>query len=581
MSYELSTLRHSAAHIMAYALTNILGHDVRFAIGPSIESGFYYDFASPVSVDESLLPRIEEEMGKIIAQNVPFERSEVSRQEALELFAGNPYKTELIHELPEGEPIVIYRCGDYVDLCRGPHVEKTGNLTAKAVKLLSIAGAYWRGDEKNDQLTRIYGTAFSAPKELRAYLDELEEIKSRDHRRIGKDLDLFSLQEKAGSGLAFWHPKGAAVRLAVEGFWREQHKKAGYGFLFTPHIGRSWLWETSGHLSFYKESMFPSMDLDETQYYLKPMNCPFHVLVFKSHRRSYREMPVRFAEFGTVYRYEKSGTMHGLLRVRGFTQDDAHIFVPKEQLVSEILSTVRFGLGILRTFGFSDFQAFLSTKPEKAVGEDNMWVSATSSLENALKELDIPYELDEGGGAFYGPKIDIKVKDALGRFWQLSTIQFDFNLPERFDVSFINKAGEKERPYMIHRALLGSLERFFAILIEHYKGAFPPWLAPQQAVVIPVSPEQSDYAQKIAQQLVDKDIDAQADLSDERMNAKIRLAQQQKIPCIVIVGAKEEQSSCISLRDLHGHQKNGVSFEEAAEHYLSVIQEKKSTYDLA
>ncbi len=447
------------------------------------------------------------------------------------------------------EPVLsIYKSGGFVDLCRGPHVANSKEINAKAVKLLNVAGAYWRGDAEKPMLQRIYGTAWQQPKELRAYLDWLEEVKKRDHRRLIRELDLVSFHEEAGPGLAYWHPRGALMRKTIEDFWRERHLQGGYDLVFTPHIGKSWLWETSGHLDFYKDSMYAPMDVDGQDYYLKPMNCPFHIMIYKTQLRSYRELPLRWAELGTVYRYEKSGVLHGLMRVRGFTQDDAHIICTPDQIESEVLRVLRFSLSLLRAFGFEDIQAYLSTRPEKAVGEPERWEQAQESLRRAIDAEGLAYQVDEGGGAFYGPKIDLHIKDALGRSWQLSTIQFDFNEPERFGMTYVGEDGLEHRPYMVHRALLGSMERFFGILVEHYAGAFPVWLSPEQARVIPIADRHIDYAKQVEDQLREAGIRVKTDASSSRMNAKIRDAQMMKVPYMLVVGDREAENGTVAVR---------------------------------
>ncbi len=584
---ELYRIRHSAAHVMAQAVLEMFP-EAKIAIGPPIEHGFYYDFDLPRPLTPEDLERIEARMREIIRGNHPFVRREVTPEEARELFKNQPYKLELIEDilsrgtdeygnpLPEGErPVLtVYQHDTFVDLCRGPHVEHTGQIPVDAFKLLNVAGAYWRGDERRPMLQRIYGTAWKTAKDLRRYLNWLEEVKKRDHRRLGKDLDLFSIQPQLGAGLVLWHPKGGFIRHQMETFAREEHLKHGYQFVYTPHIGRSWLWETSGHLEFYKENMYAPMDIDGQEYYIKPMNCPFHILIYKSRVRSYRELPLRFAEWGTVYRYERTGVLHGLMRVRGFTQDDAHIFCRPDQMPEEIDRVLQFCLHILRSFGFSEFEAYLSTKPEKAVGSEEMWRDAEAALEAALQRAGIPYEIDEGGGAFYGPKIDLKLKDALGRSWQCSTIQFDFNLPERFDMTYVGEDGREHRPYMIHRALLGSMERFFGIMIEHYAGAFPVWLMPVQVRVIPITDRHNAYAQQLVQRLQAADVRAEADLSDERMNAKIRRAQLEKIPYMLIVGDKEVENGTVSLRTRTGERENNIPLEAVVERVQRVVAEK-------
>ncbi len=542
---ELEKMRHSASHVLADAVLRLFPN-AKLAIGPAVEDGFYYDIDCPVAFTEADLARIEEEMKKIVATKVPFDYQELSRDEALKLFADNPYKLELISEIPEGEKISIRRHGKFIDLCRGPHVEDVSKIGA--FKLLKVAGAYWRGDEKNKQLQRIYGTSFPTEKELADYLALIEEAAKRDHRRVGKDLDLFSSLGDLGPGLILWHPKGGRIRVAMENFWREAHVQHGYEILFTPHIARLDLWKTSGHWDFYRDSMYSPMMIDEMEYELKPMNCPFHIEVFKSKLRSYREFPMRWAELGTVYRYERSGALHGLLRVRGFTQDDAHIFCRPDQLESEVQEVLDFSLYILRSFGFENFDIYLSTKPPKHVGDDSVWELAENALRGALTKSNINFEVDPGEGVFYGPKIDIKIKDSLGRAWQCTTIQVDFNLPERFDMEFVGSDGARHRPIMIHRALMGSLERFFGVLIEHYAGAFPAWLAPVQAEVIPVGETVNAYAKKVEEELNRAGIRVETDDRNEKLGFKIREAQLQKVPYMLVVGGKEETAGTVSVR---------------------------------
>ena len=563
---SLENLRHSFSHVMAEAVLQMFP-EAKLAIGPAIEDGFYYDFELPRALTTEDLAVIEGRMRGVLAENHPFVRKGVSRKEARTNFKNQPYKLELIGDLPEGEEISIYTQGGFTDLCRGPHVGSTSELSPDAFKLTKVAGAYWRGDEKKAQLQRIYGTAWKSKKDLEAYLKKLEEIEKRDHRRVGRDLDLFSVHEEAGAGLIYWHPKGGRIRLAVEDFWRKEHLKNGYEILFTPHIGKSWLWETSGHLGFYKENMYAPLTIDNQDYYLKPMNCPFHIMIYKSQNRSYRDLPLRWAELGTVYRYERSGVLHGLMRVRGFTQDDAHIICTPEQVEDEILEALRFSLKILRAFGFEDFTAYLATKPEGAVGDDASWEKATESLWRAAEAEKVPLEVDEGGGVFYGPKIDIKIKDALGREWQMSTIQFDWNLPERFGMTYVAADNTQKRPFMVHRALMGSLERFFGVLIEFYGGAFPTWLAPVQVAAIPVAAAFNDYADQIVAKLAALDVRAAADKGDERMNAKIRNAQNQKIPYMLVLGEKEKQAGAVSMRSRSGEQKNMIPLSD----FLSMI----------
>jgi threonyl-tRNA synthetase len=565
-------MRHSFAHVMAEAVQHLYG-GVKFGIGPAIEDGFYYDFLFPKPVTDEDLRTIEKEMRRIMAQNQSFVREEVSREQAREIFRDQPFKLELIEGLEEGT-ISIYKQGDFVDLCRGPHVESTKELKADAFKLKTIAGAYWRGDEKRPMLTRIYAYAFASKADLEAYLHMLEEAERRDHRKLGKELDLFSTHEEAGPGLIYWHPKGGRVRVELEKWWREEHYKNGYEILFTPHIGKSWLWETSGHLGFYKENMYSPMKIDEDEYFIKPMNCPFHMMIYKTSSHSYRDLPLRWAELGTVYRYERSGVLHGLMRVRGFTQDDAHIICTPEQIEDEILEVLRFSLSMWKTLGFKEIKAYLATRPADSVGEPERWDQALVSLRKAIDKEGLPYEIDEGGGAFYGPKIDLKVKDAIGREWQMTTIQFDFNEPERFDMTYVDKDGKQKRPYMVHRALLGSIERFFGVFIEHYAGAFPAWLMPDQVAVIPVAPTFDEYAKEVTANLRGKGIRAKAMLSEERMNAKIRDAQNQKIPYMVILGQREQDERTVSLRLRTGGQENGIALDAFTARALEKIETK-------
>ena len=544
---SLDTMRHSAAHIMAAAVRH-LWPDTKFDIGPSTEDGFYYDFDMAHRLTVEDFPAIEAEMAKIVAADVPFVRDEQPREAVMDLMKarGQTFKLERLADIPEGETITLYHSGVFTVLCRGPHVASSGAV--KAFKLLSVAGSYFRGDEKNPMLQRLYGTAFESQDALDAFLKMREEAKARDHRVLGRDLDLFSIQESVGPGLVHWHPKGARIRATIEEFWRREHYRAGYEMVYTPHIGRANLWETSGHLGFYSENMYAPMDIDEQRYYIKPMNCPFHIQIFKSRKRSYRELPIRWAELGTVYRYERAGVLHGLMRVRGFTQDDAHIYCAEDQVESEIRECVRFAIAMWRVFGFKDITAYLATRPAKAVGDPARWDLAQKSLEMALSAEGIAYEIDEGGGAFYGPKIDVKVRDAIGREWQVSTVQFDFNLPERFDMTYTGPDGAEHRPYMIHRALLGSLERFFGILIEHYAGAFPLWLAPVQLQLIPVTDAQIPGAEAIAKALRERDFRAVVDSRPEKMGAKIRDAQTQKIPYMLVIGKREIEQGTVSVR---------------------------------
>lgn len=573
MEKDLSTIRHSMSHVMAEAVLEMFP-SAQIAIGPSIENGFYYDFALPRQLAEADLEEITERMKKIIRSDKEFKRIEVSRDEAKKMFAGQKFKLELIDAIPEGETVTVYNQGAFTDLCRGPHVASTKELNPDAFKLLSIAGAYWRGSEKNEMLTRIYGTAWSTAKELRAYLDHLADVERRDHRKLGKDLDLFSLHEEAGPGLVYWHPRGARVRQIIEQFWREEHYKNGYEMVYTPHVGKSWLWETSGHLGFYKESMYPPMEMDKADYYVKPMNCPFHIMIYNNSLRSYRDLPCRWAELGTVYRYEKAGALHGLLRVRGFTQDDAHLFCTPEQMDDEIEEVLRFSLHMLRSFGFTEIHAYISTRPEKSVGDPALWDSATVALTKAVEKAGLAYDIDEGGGAFYGPKIDLKIKDAIGREWQLSTVQFDFNLPQRFKMTYVDKDGKEKQPLMIHRALLGSIERFFGVLLENYAGAFPPWLAPEQIAIVPVGEMAFAYASELEARFKAAGLRAYTDLSSERMNAKIRKAQQMKVPYQVIIGEKEMNDDLVSVRYRTGRQKNGLKTDDFIAEVKAVVDSK-------
>ncbi len=581
----LYKLRHSTAHVMAGVVLEMFPEG-KIAIGPPIENGFYYDFDLPRSLTPEDLVEIEDRMRKVIEADYPFERRVISPEEARALFRDQPYKLELIEDILEsgtdeyGEKadgnteLTTYRHDGFEDLCRGPHLERTGQIPKDGFKLLNVAGAYWRGDERRPMLQRIYGTVWPSKEELDRYLAWLEEVERRDHRRLGRELDLFSIHPDLGGGLVLWHPKGGMIRKVAEDFCRAEHEKAGYDFVYSPHIGRSKLWQTSGHLEFFRENMYAPIEIDGQEYYLKPMNCPFHILIYKSQLRSYRDLPLRFAEWGTVYRYERGGVLHGLLRVRGFTQDDAHIFCRPDQMPEEIDRVLNFCLHILRSFGFTEFNAYLSTRPEKAVGAPEQWRDAEAALERALEQAGIPFEIDEGGGAFYGPKIDLKINDAIGREWQLSTIQFDFNLPERFDMTFIGEDGKEHRPYMIHRALLGSMERFFGVLIEHYGGAFPVWLAPVQAQLIPIADRHVAYADQVAERLRAAGIRVQVNRSTERMQAKIRDAQLQKIPYMLIVGDREMKAGAVAVRLRTGEDKGAMSVEDFLDMAQRVIQEK-------
>ncbi|MBU1070640.1 threonine--tRNA ligase [Myxococcota bacterium] len=558
----LETLRHSCAHVMADAVKTLFP-EAKVTIGPSIENGFYYDFDVPRPFSEDDLKAIESQMRKIAGKNLPFERQEITREEARELFEklGESYKLEILDAIPAGETVTLYRHGEFVDLCRGPHVEHTGKV--RAFKLLNTAGAYWRGDENNAMLQRIYGTAFPSPKELDEYLAFLEEAKKRDHRRLGKDLDLFSINETIGGGLVLWHPKGGRIRMTLEDFWRQRHLEHGYEIVYTPHIAREELWHQSGHLGFYKESMFSGMEVEGQPYLIKPMNCPYHIQIYKNNLHSYRDLPYRWAELGTVYRFERSGVLHGLFRVRGFTQDDAHIFMRRDQMAEELTTVFHFSLNMLKAFGFTDFVCRLATRPEgKSTGSEEIWTEATARLREVLEAWGGEYEVDEGGGAFYGPKIDIALKDSLGRQWQCSTIQLDFNLPERFDMTFINANSERERLIMVHRALLGSIERFFGILLEHYAGRLPLWLAPEQFRVVTVTNDQDAWASEVAGLLNARKFRATADLRPEKLNFKIRDAQMQKIPVILVVGKREVEERAVTLRTTDENTGKMIPIEE-------------------
>ena len=572
----LDMMRHSTAHIMAEAVQSMFP-EARFGIGPTIEDGFYYDFDLPRTLTPEDLPVIEARMKDIVAADEVFTMEEVTKESARELFADQPYKLELIDELPE-EKVTVYRQGSFTDMCRGPHVASSGKVGA--FKLTGIAGAYWRGSERNPMLQRIYGTAWPTAGELEEHLKHLEELETRDHRRLNRQLNLYISPEEVGGGLIIYGPRAGRIRTLVEDFWRKEHYANGYELLYTPHIGRSTLWETSGHLDFYQENMNSPMDIEGQEYYLKPMNCPFHILFYKSRIRSYRDLPLRWAELGTVYRYEKSGVLLGLLRTRGFTQDDAHIICTPEQIDEEIAEVLRFSLHMWQAFGFDDYKIYIATRPEKAIGTEEQWQQASAALSKVVEDMQLPYEVDKGGGAFYGPKIDIKINDALGREWQMTTIQFDFNLPERFDMVYTGPDGQEHRPYMVHRALLGAWERFFGLLIEHYAGAFPVWLAPLQAIIIPVADRHLDYARKLEAELRREDIRANVDTRSERMNLKIRQAQLDKVPCMLVVGDKELKSSTVSIRLRTGEQLQGQSIDALKEGIRKDINERAREYTL-
>ena len=559
---ELLKIRHSTAHIMAMAVQKIYP-EAQTTIGPWIDNGFYYDFYFPETTDKESgeiipsrklsdedLKEVKKAMDGIISKNYEFRREEVSREEAKRRITeiNEPFKLEILDSL-KSEPITIYHIGDeWWDLCAGPHVETTSQIPKKAIQLQSVAGAYWRGDEKREMLQRVYGTAWKDVDQLKLYKKLMEEAKKRDHRLLGKKLDLFSIQEDAGGGLVFWHPKGSKVRTVIEDFWKQTHIQDGYDLVYSPHIANINLWKTSGHFDFYKQDMFDQMDVEEEQYQIKPMNCPFHCLMYKDELRSYRDLPYRWAELGTVYRYERSGTLHGLMRVRGFTQDDAHIFCLPEQLQDEIVGVLDLTEKILSRFGFTKYDIMLSTRPEKSVGSDTIWEAATVALEGALKQKGWDYTVDEGGGAFYGPKIDLKIRDAIGRQWQCSTVQCDFNLPERFDLEYVSSDSTRERPIMVHRAIFGSIERFFGILIENCSGDFPLWLAPVQLKLLPVTDAVFDYCKDIAKQAQQMGIRVEVDRGSERLAKQVRNAEQQRVPILAVIGATEMETKTLAVR---------------------------------
>ena len=586
---KLYKVRHSAAHVMAQAVLEVFPEG-KIAIGPPIENGFYYDFDLPRALTPDDIGKIESRMREIIAEDLSFECRELSADQAQEIFKDQPYKLELISDIlgrgtdeygnsvPGASSLTIYKHGAFIDLCRGPHVGRTGEIDPRAVKLLNIAGAYWRGSEKNKMLQRIYGTAWLREEDLEQYLHRLEEAEKRDHRRLGAELDLYSMTPEVGQGLVLYHPKGAQTRVVMEDYWRERHRQGGYDFVSTPHIGRSLLWQTSGHLNWYKDGMYSAIDIEGEEYYLKPMNCPFHMLIFRSRSRSYRDLPLRFAELGTVYRYERSGTLHGMLRVRGFTQDDAHIFCRPDQVLDEINGVLDFCLSVLGAYGFGRPEMELSVRdpntPEKYAGSDDDWNMAEHTLAQALESHGFSYKRMEGEAVFYGPKIDIKIVDALGRRWQTTTIQFDFNMPARFGLTYTGEDGQPHQPYMVHRALYGSVERFFALLIEHYAGALPVWLAPVQAMIVPIADRHAEYAHRVLRSLKALGIRAEVDERAERMNAKIRNAQLQKIPYMLIIGDREVASEGVSLRLRTGEDRGTMSLPTFIDYASRVVGEK-------
>jgi threonyl-tRNA synthetase len=569
----LDLIRHTAAHVMAEAVQDLFP-EAKVTIGPVIENGFYYDFDYERGFTPEDLEKIELRMKEIVEEKKPLIRKTVSREEAFRIFSedGEDYKIEIINELPSDEKISIYEQGNWYDLCRGPHAPSTEYV--KVFKLLSVAGAYWRGDERNRMLQRIYGTAYAKESDLKDYLDKIEEAKKRDHRKLGKELDLFSIQDDIGPGLVLWHPNGARIRRVIEDFWRAEHERFGYEILFTPHVARLDLWEKSGHLEFYKEFMYSPMEVENSEYQIKPMTCPFHIMIYKSGVRSYRDLPLRWAEIGTVYRYERSGVLHGLLRVRGFSQDDAHIFCTPEQIEDEVLGVLNLIMSFLKTFGFDDFKVFLSTRPDKFVGSEQNWDRAIVALKNALERKGLEYELDEGGGAFYGPKIDIKIKDVIDRSWQCSTVQVDFNLPERFNMNFIGVDNTRHSPIMIHRAILGSFERFFGILVEHYGGAFPLWLSPIQVRLATVGEEQISYAGGVYDTLRERGIRVDRDFRNEKLGLKVREAQLMKIPYLLVIGKKEVESRTVAPRKRGGENLSSVGLES----FLELIAKENDPY---
>ncbi len=554
----METMRHSTSHVMAEAVRRLFP-DAKFGIGPAIEDGFYYDFDLPRPLTQDDLPAIEDTMRTIIAEDKRFVRRDLAREDARALFAGQPYKLELLDELPD-EEVSVYTLGVFTDLCRGPHLDSAAQIGA--FQLIRTAGAYWRGDESRPMLQRIYGVAFDSEAALQEHLEKLAEAAKRDHRKLGKELDLFSIHEEIGPGLVCWHPNGAMVRQIIEDFWKNEHHKRGYGIVYTPHVGKLEQWKQSGHWEFYRENLYSPMDVDGQQYLLKPMNCLGHILIFKSRLRSYRELPIRMAELGTVYRYERGGVLYGLTRVRGFTQDDAHIFCRQDQIQAEVASVVQLAQFMMHTFGFEEYKLVLATRPDKYAGTPDVWEHATAALVAALEALGLQYEVDSGGGAFYGPKIDVKLADAMGRDWQGPTIQVDFNLPQRFDVCYIGEDGGEHLVTMIHRTVLGSMERFFACLVEHYGGAFPVWLSPVQARVIPIADRHVEYALRVSEELTRSGLRADVDLRSERMGSKIRDAQMAKVPYMLVVGDKEIESEGVSVRLRSGEDTGSCSIEE-------------------
>jgi len=557
----MEKIRHSLSHILAHVIQNLYP-EVKFGIGPIIENGFYYDFGN-IEISEKELPKIEKEMKKLIKKDIEFKKKEISKKEGKELFKNQPYKLELIEELDE---VSIYQSGNFIDLCKGPHVKSTKEIPIEGFKLTKLAGAYWRGNERNDMLTRIYGIAFKNKKELEEHLKKLKKAKERDHRLLGKKLGIFVFDEEVGSGLPLWLPKGTVLRKSIEDYLYKELSQNNYQWITTPHIGKLDLWKTSGHWEMYRENIYSPIEIEDEKYLIKPMNCPFHVKIYNSEIRSYRDLPLKYAELGTVYRYEKSGTLHGLTRVRGFTQDDAHIWCTPEQLEEETVKLLKHGVKMLADFGFNDFNIYLSTRPEKYAGQKKDWEKATYILEKVLKELKFKYQIDEGGGVFYGPKIDIKIKDNLDREWQCTTIQIDFNLPERFNINFINKKGDKKRPFMIHRALLGSMERFIGVLLEHYGGALPFWLSPVQIQILPIGEKHYEYGEEILKKL--KGLRTELIKKDETISKKIREGEIQKIPYLLIIGDKELKNKTVSVRE----RSKGDIGQKKVDDFLKIIK---------
>jgi threonyl-tRNA synthetase len=570
----LETIRHSAAHLMAQAVKQLYP-ETQVTIGPVIEDGFYYDFYRKSPFVPEDLEKIEKRMKEISLQSLDIIRKEMPREEALKMFddMNEPFKREVINDIASNDPISVYTQGEFTDLCRGPHVENTKFL--KSFKLLNTSASYWRGDERNKVLQRIYGTAWHTDKELRLYLKRLEEAKKRDHRKLGKELDLFSVTDEVGPGLILWHPKGSRIRCLMEDFWKQEHFKNGYEMVHSPHAAKVDMWKTSGHMDFYKDNIFSPMDIEGKEYVMKPMNCPFHIQIYKSRLRSYRDLPVRYAELGTVYRYERSGVLHGLLRVRGFTQDDAHLFCRPNQIEEEIIKVLDLILLILKSFGFNEYKVYLSTRPDKFVGSEENWEKATNALKQALEKSKLKYEIDPGEGVFYGPKIDIKIKDSLNRFWQVSTVQVDFNLPQRFDINYIEEDGQKYQPIMLHRALMGSLERFFGCLVEHYAGAFPLWLAPVQIILLPITDQNHEYSDEVFKKLTLSGFRVEKDLRNEKIGFKIRDAQIQKIPYMIVIGEKEQTNKILAVRKRRSKETITFTIDELTDKLSLEVSEKK------